>query len=253
MQTILPQKTLMKSASNLNSLNLLYSSENVTKSAKSTCSNLNNQFKWLENVVWIKCFLKHSLWTSPEWFWLITARDFSGPKRARLLHPLDSAKATTMGKSKGLSIDLKGHIIDLTKSGKSFGAISKQLQVPRSTVQTAVWKCKVNGTFVSGRKHKLSPAAERKLVRMVKSQLKTTKKQVCNELEAAARQVSVSTVKCVLLQHELRSCWTHGQRKSPWAVLPPVDLAALKKVKGIMTRGDYLQILQENLKSSAED
>lgn len=39
-----------------------------------------------------------------------------------------------MGKSKELSIDLKEHIIDCNKSGKSPEAISKQLQVPRTTV-----------------------------------------------------------------------------------------------------------------------
>lgn len=36
--------------------------------------------------------------------------------------------------------------------------------------------------------HKLSSAAERKPVRLVKSQQETTKKQVCTELEAAERQ-----------------------------------------------------------------
>ena len=111
-----------------------------------------------------------------------------------------------------LSIDLKELIIDLNKS---LEAISKQLQVPRSTVQTSVCKDEVHGTVLSlprsGRKHKLSPAAERKLVRMV-SQQKTNKKQVCNELEAAGRQVSVSTVRCVLHQHELRGCCA---RKKP--------------------------------------
>lgn len=37
----------------------------------------------------------------------------------------------------------------------------------------------------SGRKCKLLTAAERKLVRMVKSQPKTNRKQVCSELDAA--------------------------------------------------------------------
>ena len=83
-----------------------------------------------------------------------------------------------MGKSKGFSTDLKENIIDLSKSGKSLGAFSKQLQVPRSTVQTTVCEYKVHGTVVS---LPPSPAAERKLVRFVKTQRKTTKKQVCNE------------------------------------------------------------------------
>ena len=64
----------------------------------------------------------------------------------------------------------------------------------------------MHSTVVSGRKHRLSPAAERKLVRMVNSQPKTTQKQVCNELQAAGSQISVSTVRCILHQHGLRGC-----------------------------------------------
>lgn len=44
------------------------------------------------------------------------------------------------------------------------------------------------------------------MVRMVKSQQSTIKKQVCNELEAAGTQVSVSTVKRVLHHYGLRGC-----------------------------------------------
>ena len=55
-----------------------------------------------------------------------------------LIHPLGSAINTPKGKSKELSIDLKEHIIDLNKSEKSLGAISKQLQIPRSTMQKTV-------------------------------------------------------------------------------------------------------------------
>ena len=127
-----------------------------------------------------------------------------------MIHSLDSATNATMGKSTELSTDLKRRIVDLNKSGKSLGAISKQLQVPRSTVQTIVCKYKLHGIVVSlprsGRKCKLSPAAERKLVRMVKSQPRTTKKQVWDEIEADGTQVSVSTVKRVL-----RGC--HARRK----------------------------------------
>ena len=59
-------------------------------------------------------------------------------------------------------------IIDLNKSGKSLGATTKQLQVPKSTVQIIICKYKV-AQFIcllvslprSERKHKLSPATER--------------------------------------------------------------------------------------------
>ena len=56
---------------------------------------------------------------------------------------------TTMVKSKEVRIGLKEHIIDLNESGKLLEAISKQLQVPRSTVQTTVCRYKVHGTVVS--------------------------------------------------------------------------------------------------------
>ena len=114
-----------------------------------------------------------------------------------------------MGKSKELSIDLKERTIDL-KSGTSLGAISKLLQDPRSTVQTTVCTYKVHGAVASPprsrSKRKLSSAAERKLVRMVKGEPKKQLEQVCDGLEAAGRQVSVFTVECVLQQHELRGC-----------------------------------------------
>ena len=42
--------------------------------------------------------------------------------------------------------------------------------------------------------NKLSPAAERKLVKMVKSQPKNTKKRVCNKFVAAGRLVTASTL-----------------------------------------------------------
>ena len=117
--------------------------------------------------------------------WLVWAHF----NRTCLIRPLDSATNTPMGKSKELSIDLKEYIIDLNKSRKSLGSISKQLQVPRSTAPTTVCRHKVHGTLL--------PVAERTLVRMVKSRRQTTKELVCNELEAAGRQVSVSAVKYV--------------------------------------------------------
>ena len=52
---------------------------------------------------------------------------------ACLILLLDSATSTLMGESKELSIDLKECLSDLNKSGKSLGAISKQIEVPGST------------------------------------------------------------------------------------------------------------------------
>ena len=56
--------------------------------------------------------------------------------RACLIHPLHSATNTTIGKYQGAQHwSKRAH---LNTSGKSLGAISKQLQVPRSTVPTTV-------------------------------------------------------------------------------------------------------------------
>lgn len=53
--------------------------------------------------------------------------------------------------------------------------------------------------------------AERLLVRMVKSQPRITRKQVCDELEGAGTLASLCTIKHVVHVHELRGC--HIRRK----------------------------------------
>ena len=146
------------------------------------------------NFFWV-ILIDHSWWL----FWVHVNRN-------SWIQPLDSATNTTIWKSKALSIDLKEDIIDLNKSGKSTGAISKQFQVPRSTVKTTVCRFKVHGTAVS------LPRPENTNYHLLlrdnwsgwsRVDQKSNKKQICSELEAAGRQVSLSTVKCVLCQHEL--------------------------------------------------
>ena len=113
-----------------------------------SCVNQMLFVGWRLNVLWL-ILIDNNLWL----FW-------AHLNRACLNHPFDSATNTTMGKSMELSIDLKDHIIDLQKSGKSLAAISKQLQVPKSNEQTTVCKYSVNGTVVSmprsGRKQTIS-------------------------------------------------------------------------------------------------
>ena len=131
----------------------------------------------------------------------------------------------------------KKPITDLNMSGKSLEAISKQLQVPRSTV---VCKFKVHGTVVSlprsGRKHKLSPCCwERAGQRGQESSKQTLKKQVCNHLEAAGRQVSVSAVEPVfalpwaerLLLQDRGFCSRRSTLKLAAAIIPTGGSAML--------------------------
>ena len=88
-------------------------------------SNLDNQFC---NIFWV-ILIDNSWWL----FW-------AHFNRAYFIHQLDFHIVVFVAEPKELSIDLIEHIIDLSllKSGKLLGAISKQLQVPRSTVQTTV-------------------------------------------------------------------------------------------------------------------
>lgn len=71
------------------------------------------------------------------------------------------------------------------------GMVSKQLQVPRSSVQTTVRK------YESGCncRTKLPPWVERKLLRMFGNNRGATEAQACHELETAGTPASPSTVK----------------------------------------------------------
>ena len=107
-------------------------------------------------------------------------------------------------------------ISDLHKSGSSLGAISKCLKVPHSSVQTIVRKYKHHGTmqpsYRSGRRHILSLRDERTLVRKVQINPRTTEKGLVKMLEETGTKVSISTVKRVLYQHNLKG---RSARKKP--------------------------------------
>ena len=74
-------------------------------------------------------------------------------------------------------------------------------------------------------KHKLSPAAERKLVKMVKSQPKTTKKQVCNEVEVK-HFASPWAERLLCKKEDLAS---HAVSTMLWGCFAASGSAALKK------------------------
>ena len=108
------------------------------------------------------------------------------------------------------------NIVDLHKSGSSLGAISKYLKIPRSSVQTIVRKYKHHGTtqpsYRSGRRRVLSPRDERTLVRKLQINPRTTAKDLVRMLEETGTKVSMSTVKRVLYQHNLKG---HSASKKP--------------------------------------
>ena len=101
-------------------------------------------------------------------------------------------------------------------SVSSFGAISKHVKVPRSSLQTIVRNYKHHGTtqpsYRSGRRCVLSPRDERTLVRKVQINPRTTAKDLVKMLEETGTKVSISTVKQVLYRHHLKG---HSARKKP--------------------------------------
>ena len=94
------------------------------------------------------------------------------------------------------------------KSGSSLGAISKCLNVSRSSVQTIVHKYKHHGTTQpsdrSVKRRVLSPRDERTLVRKVQISLRTAAKDLVKMLDETGTKVSISTVKRVLYRHNLK-------------------------------------------------
>uniref|UniRef100_A0AAZ3P3X6 Transposase Tc1-like domain-containing protein n=1 Tax=Oncorhynchus tshawytscha TaxID=74940 RepID=A0AAZ3P3X6_ONCTS len=90
------------------------------------------------------------------------------------------------------------------------------MKVPRSSVQTIVRKYKHHGTmqpsYCSGRRRVLSPRDGRALVRKVQINPRTTAKDLVKMLEETGTKVSISTVKLVLYQQNLKG---RSARKKP--------------------------------------
>ena len=88
-----------------------------------------------------------------------------------------------MGKWKVFSQDIKKRIVDLHKSGSSFGSISRCLKVPRSSVQTIMHKYKhhANIQLSSGRRQILCPRDKYALVRNVHINPRTKAKHLSDD------------------------------------------------------------------------
>ena len=139
----------------------------------------------IKEVVWIEFPLLYSLLTSrvimiDNSWWLFWAHF----KRACLIQPLDSATNTTMGKSKELSIDLKKAHFWFDSVREVTWSHFKSVTGPEINCKqlfiTIDCMAKLSHCQDSGRKHKLSPAAERGLVRVVKSQKTPKSKPAMN-------------------------------------------------------------------------
>uniref|UniRef100_A0A3P8W165 Uncharacterized protein n=1 Tax=Cynoglossus semilaevis TaxID=244447 RepID=A0A3P8W165_CYNSE len=110
-----------------------------------------------------------------------------------------------------LSQDIRKKIIDKHLKGKGYKTISKQLEVPVTTVPHIIQKFKTHGTVANlpgrGRKRKIDDKLKRRIVRIVSKEPRTTSKEIKGELQGQGTSVSDRTIRRCLSQSGL-----HGRR-----------------------------------------
>uniref|UniRef100_H2MNT5 Tc1-like transposase DDE domain-containing protein n=1 Tax=Oryzias latipes TaxID=8090 RepID=H2MNT5_ORYLA len=108
-------------------------------------------------------------------------------------------------------LDIRNKIIDNHRKGKGYKTISKQLEVPVTTVAHIIQKFKTHGTVANlpgrGRKRKIEDKLRRRIVGTVSKELITTSKDIKGELLDQGTSVSDRTIRCCLSQSGL-----HGRR-----------------------------------------
>ncbi|KAI4872702.1 hypothetical protein NFI96_007522 [Prochilodus magdalenae] len=102
-------------------------------------------------------------------------------------------------KTKELSEDLRSKIVRKRGQSQGYKSISKELNVPVSTMRSVIKKFKAHGTVANlprcGRKRKLDERFQRKIVRMVDNELRLTSKQVQAALQSEGTTVSTRTIR----------------------------------------------------------
>lgn len=111
---------------------------------------------------------------------------------------------------------MRKRIVDAYKAGEGSTKLSQRFQVSRSGVRSIIKKFKESRTVQNksgrGRKPKISKTLERKLVRDVCKETRTTSKTLVNDLAKSGIVVSNKTVTRVLHRNGLRGC---RPRKTP--------------------------------------
>ncbi|KAG2465172.1 TCB1 transposase, partial [Polypterus senegalus] len=117
---------------------------------------------------------------------------------------------------KELSQEIRKKILDKHVKGKGYKTISKQLDVPVTTVAHIIQKFKIHGTVANlpgrGRRRKIDDKSKRRIIRMVTKEPRKTSKEIQGELQAQGTSVSDRTIRRRLSQSGL-----HGRqpRRTP--------------------------------------
>ncbi|CAJ0929007.1 unnamed protein product [Ranitomeya imitator] len=102
-------------------------------------------------------------------------------------------------KTKELSEDWRNQIVRKHEQSQGYKSISKDLNVPVSTVRSVIKKCKAHGTVANlprcGRKRKIDKRFQRKIVRMLDKEPRLTSKQVQAALQSEGTTVSARTIR----------------------------------------------------------
>ena len=121
-----------------------------------------------------------------------------------------------MVKSREISLDIRNRIINTYKDGEGYTKLSKRFKVSRTAVRSIIAKYKaqkpVSNIIGRGRKRKISPILERKIVREVRRNPRTTTKQIVTDLVDLGVTVSIHTVARALYRNGLRA---HRPRRTP--------------------------------------
>ncbi|CAJ0943728.1 unnamed protein product [Ranitomeya imitator] len=102
-------------------------------------------------------------------------------------------------KTKELSGDLRNQIVRKHEQSQGYKSISKDLNVPVSTVRNVIKKFKAHGTVANlprcGRKRKIDKRFQRKIVQMLDKEPRLTSKQVQAALQSEGTTVSTCTIR----------------------------------------------------------
>ena len=108
---------------------------------------------------------------------------------------------------KELSQEIRKKIIDKHVKGKGYKTISKQLDVPVTTVAHIIQKFKIHETVANlpgrGCRRKIDDKSQRQIIRMVTKEPRKTSKEIKDELQAQGTSVSDRTIRRCLSQSGL--------------------------------------------------
>ncbi|KAI4903076.1 hypothetical protein NFI96_020047 [Prochilodus magdalenae] len=151
---------------------------------------------------------------------------------------------TREGKRKELSQDIRKQSIDKHVKGKGYKTISKQLDVPVTTVAYIIPKFKIHGTVANlpGRRRKIDDESKRRIIGMVTKEPRKTSKEIKGELQAQGTSVSDRTIRPCLSQsgpNGKRPRRTPLLKKPDWNL--PNYMLTSHKASGRMSYGQMRQ------------